>query len=75
VYIAPPFAFFDDPDIDGEWVNYKEEQIRACFKPVLDGIMEMAQSQISEIKRKGGSLKVSTTCVAILHSLTEYRQL
>jgi hypothetical protein len=50
-----------EPLVDEGSLILKDEQVLECFKSVLDGVMEMVESQIGEIKRKGGLLKVTTT--------------
>ena len=52
---------FSEPEVDEGYIFFKNEQILACFNPVLDRGIEVANSQITEIKRRGGSLKVTTT--------------
>jgi hypothetical protein len=48
-------AYSSEPLVDEGYLILKDEQILACFKPVLDQLMEMVESQIAEIKRKGGA--------------------
>jgi hypothetical protein len=68
-------AYFSEPLVDEGYSILEDEQIMACFKPVLEKLMEMVESQIIELKRRGGEFKVTTTfSVASLYFLTRDRQ-
>ena len=69
-------AYFSEPLVDEGYLILGDEQILACFKPVLDQLMEMAGRQIIDIKRRGGELKATATfSVASLDFLNRDRQL
>jgi hypothetical protein len=68
--------YFSEPLVNEGYLILNDEQILKCFKPVLDHLVEIVESQRAEIKRKGGALKVTTTLFAAsLHFLTRDRQL
>jgi len=67
-------AYFSEPLVDEGCLILEDEQILACFTPVLEKLMEMVESQRAEIKRKGGALKEATTSAVSVHFLTRGRQ-
>ena len=67
-------VYFSESLVDEGYLILEDEEIMACFKPVLERFMGMVESQIIELKPRGGEFKVTTTfSVASLYFITRDR--